>query len=102
MLTFLFWNVNNRLLEERIARLVRLHEVDVLMLAECGMSVESVLSALNGDFCSAPGTCNAISVYTRFDPTFQSPINEGNRHTIRRLSLPGRPELLLAVVHFPK
>lgn len=35
MLTFLFWNVNKKPNEERIARLARLHGVDVVILAEC-------------------------------------------------------------------
>ena len=46
LVSFLFWNVNGKPLEERIARLARANDVDVLMLAECNSEPEEVLAAV--------------------------------------------------------
>ncbi len=47
MLTFLFWNVNKKPLQNLIAALVEEHRVDVLILAESDITDVAMLRALN-------------------------------------------------------
>jgi hypothetical protein len=47
MTTFLFWNLNKRLLEDIVAETADLHHVDVLILAECEIPSYVMLEALN-------------------------------------------------------
>ena len=49
----------------------------------------------------APGCRLPVEVFTRFSPDFLVPTLESGRFSIRRMSLPARPELLLAMVHLP-
>jgi hypothetical protein len=105
MLTFLFWNTNRRPLAGMIARLVEEHGVDVLMLAESGAGAVEVLRRLNedsSDFHYAPSRVpTAVDVFTRFSGEFLKPTFESGRVSIRRMALPARAELLLALVHLP-
>ncbi len=43
MASFLFWNLCGRRLELVLRRLIRRHEIDVLMLAECAIPEDSML-----------------------------------------------------------
>ena len=105
MLTFLFWNVNRKPLQNLIAALVEEHRVDVLILAETEIPDVGMLRALNpgGDpeFHLPPSFCPSIKIFTRFPREFLEQVSEGNRYSIRRLVLPGRQEVLLAAVHLP-
>ena len=103
MLTFLFWNLKNAR-PDLLASIVRRRDIDVLMLAECPMEPAVVLQALNNEqaeFFYAPGNCPKIALYTRFSDEFLPPQAEWPDFTIRRLTLPRKPELLLCAVHFP-
>jgi endonuclease/exonuclease/phosphatase family metal-dependent hydrolase len=106
MISFLFWNLNKRPLQDRVVRLAREHEVDVLMLAECELTPPVVLEALSswggGVYCFPYSEAGKIHIYTRFPPTslvsvFDDP---ARRLTVRHLILEERVDLLLAVVHF--
>ncbi len=103
--TVLFWNLNKKDLKEPIARLAALHDVDVLLLAECTMIVSEVLLALNAsrnDYFFSPGIlCEKIQVFTRFPGEFAGPVHEDSRLTIRRLTLPLMEDILLSALHFP-
>lgn len=106
MVTFLFWNIGNRRLNEIICRLVARHDVDMLMLTECAMEPYEVLETLNESiepaFHFAPGIgCQQVKIFCRFDPQFLRPIYESDRLTIRRLNLPGLIDILIAVTHLP-
>jgi hypothetical protein len=107
MLTFLFWNLGGKDLTPVVANLARRHDVDLLMLAECEIPSQALLGALNAKnptpFAEPDGQslCDRIVIYPRFDPSFLKRKKEGPRHTGRLLTLPGRGELLLFVVHFP-
>ena len=105
MTTFLFWNLNRKRLEPTVASLAQRHEVDVVMLAETATDPVVALSDLNdhdsGGFHFPPSQCQKIRIFTRFSSTWLKPVRESRRLTIRRLSLPGQLEVLLAVVHFP-
>jgi len=104
MLSFLFWNVNRKPLQAIIANLVLQHKVDVLMLAECSIAPAVLLRALNqsgeSKYHYAPSICKKVQLFTSFDDKLIRPIFEADRLTIRRLSLQGRMDILLAVTHF--
>lgn len=105
MLTFLFWNINRKPLADAIVRLVQEHRVDVLMLAESVSGPVGMLQKLNqdsADFHYAPSRApTAVDVFTRFSGQFLTPTFESGRVSIRRMALPARVELLLAMVHLP-
>ncbi len=104
MVTFLFWNINKKPLEETIARIAQRYDIDVLIFAECDIPVVTLLKQLNADgaryhFAPTIG-CEKISIYTQFSDNLK-PVLETNRLTVRRLSLSGRREILIAATHFP-
>lgn len=107
MISFLFWNLNGKDLEDRVVRLVEHLDVRVLMLAECGKSPQGLLDLLNGSSQGVwhyPESASArIKVLTRFPPQTMKVVFEdsADRISIRRLITPNSPEILLAVLHFP-
>lgn len=105
MRTFLFWNLNKKRLEQLVADLAQLHDVDVLILTECEIPTHVMLEALNRKanpkFHLTEGECRAIVIYTRFSSGFLQKMFETARLTIRRLGLPDTDEIILAAVHHP-
>jgi exonuclease III len=105
MMTFLFWNVGAEPRSVQIAQLAVHLNADVLMLTEVVDEPIDLLRALNKDvgaYSYARGINNTkIHVLARFAEQFVAPVFETSRLTVRRLSLPGVLEILLAVVHFP-
>jgi hypothetical protein len=105
MTTFLFWNTRQKPVEEAIAALVETHMVDVLILAEFSTRPVELLERLNQPgkvgFHLTYGVSKGIVVFTGFSSQFVHPIFETDRISIRRLSLPARVEILLALVHLP-
>ncbi|HLG17224.1 MAG TPA: hypothetical protein VJH03_22425 [Blastocatellia bacterium] len=105
MTTFLFWNLNKKRLEELVASLAEVHEVDVLILTECEVPAHSMLEVLNrragAKFHLTDSQCAEIVIYTKFSPEFLRKKCDSGRLTIRRLRLPGSEEILLAAVHHP-
>ena len=105
MTTFLFWNLNRRDLAHLVNQVVYENEVDVLILAECEVPSNKVLSSLNGnrkhEFHFPTSLCERVRIFTRFSRRFIRPLYETDRLTIRRLRLPATPEILLAAVHLP-
>jgi hypothetical protein len=106
-ITFLFWNVNQRPLFNRIARIAAAHSVDVVILAECAMQSSVVSRALNAagaaTFRVVPGSGNELRLFThfplsgwhaRFQDTLEAWIGF-------RVSAPNVPDLLLFVLHLP-
>ncbi|MDM8518585.1 hypothetical protein QUF64_00955 [Anaerolineales bacterium HSG6] len=108
MLTFLFWNVNNKSLQENIVRLVQNHRVDVLMLAEYDdtIPIGNILSMLNRGqeslYHYVPNnSCKRVHLITRFNDSMMPSVYEDTRSVYRHLTLPGLPEILLVVSHLP-
>lgn len=70
MVSFLFWNLNGKPLEGRIARLARANDVDVLMLAECDSEPDEIVHALNqagtGKYRYPFSEGRRIRIFTRF------------------------------------
>jgi hypothetical protein len=102
---FLFWNLNRKPIQHLVKAIARSNDVDILVLVECEISIGTLLTELNSetpDFQFAPDReCERIRVFTRFHSGFLVPIFESDRYSIRRLRLPLRKEILIAMVHLP-
>ncbi len=104
MPNFLFWNVAGNATEELIASLAIANEVDLLVLAECKSDPNDLVRRLNRDAAEyqyAPGLCESLLFFTKFDTSFLVPVSETRRISIRRLTLPARDELLVVGAHLP-
>ncbi len=103
MTTFLFWNLHQNNCLDILVRLIHNYKVDVVMLAECTMQITDILLKLNANGGAAfhynPGECNRIVIISKFSKNKVKPILEDDHMTIRRLKLPDKIDLLLAVVH---
>jgi hypothetical protein len=106
MTNFLFWNLNNKPLQEVIANLAHKYDIDVLMFVECDISVYDILTSLNSgplvmyNYVPKIG-CDKVELFVKFPPEFIQAIYETSRLTIRRLQLPASVEVLLAITHYP-
>jgi len=103
---FLFWNLKGQSVETCVANLSRLHDVDVLILAECAIPPGKMLSAICAEndtpFHLTKSLCEKLVVYTRFSAERLTPLYEDpNSMSIRRLLLPDAPEVLLVLAHLP-
>lgn len=108
MLTFLFWNLQGKPLQHRVARIVGRCGVDVILLAECDVLEADVLAALNPPASSPNWTCppagsRRLQLFTRLPST--SVVDRftevADRMTIREIRPAAVPPLLLAGVHLP-
>jgi hypothetical protein len=105
MTTFLFWNLNRKPMATRVAKIAASRDVDVVILAEslikpAEMFVE-LRKATTRKFALPFTQCEKIAIYTRFPERFLKVEAEADRFTIRKLSLPGLEEILLAAAHLP-
>lgn len=101
---FLFWNINRRPITGAIVDLARSDRVDIVILVECEIAPATLLYALNrerADFHFAETPCKGVRVFTRFSLSFMRPVWESPRVSMRRLALPLRSEIILAVAHLP-
>ena len=103
---FLFWNINRRPLAGLVSDLAEIHQIDVVVLAECATDPSAMLQALNrplgtGFHFPNAGLCRKITVFTRFSGDSLEPVSETERTSIRRLTLPARKPVLLATAHLP-
>ena len=100
---FLFWNINRKTLADVVAELADEHRVDVVVLAESTGTPSALLQALNtggrSEYHFPEGHSKYVTILTRFSREYLQPVSEAGRVSIRRLSLPGRSEILMAAVH---
>ena len=80
MVTFLFWNLNQKPLQSAVAKLTLQHEVDVLMLVESIIPPALLLKELNRlgevSYHYAPGIgCKKIEILTKFTDQLKSSPN---------------------------
>src|SRR5712671_2585966 len=104
MPSFMFWNVARKSLPDLIVSLAFANDVDILVLAECQLDPNDLLRALNfksAVYEYAPGLCESLLFFTRFDSQFLALMHETPRVSIRRLQLPARKELILVGAHLP-
>lgn len=105
LVSFLFWNLGKRPLEERLARIVASEQVDVVLLAECAGSTQTYLAALDAAcgvaYEEPPYLSDRLRVLTRlpssqFNNRFDDPTGQ---LTIRELAIGPPPGILLAIAH---
>ncbi len=105
MLNFLFWNLQNKRLDETIVKITQKHRFDVLIFTEFNIEPALILKKLNRkgvfyDYAVSLG-CDKVKIFTKFPRNFILAVLETNRLTIRNLKLPGLEDILVAAVHFP-
>jgi hypothetical protein len=107
MITFLFWNIQGKPLQQRVARLVTRYGVDVLILAECVPLPNEILIALRArtvaHWVYPPASSERLRVFTRLPAASVVDLftEVFDRMTIREIRPPGAPAFLLAGVHLP-
>jgi hypothetical protein len=106
-ISVLFWNLNDRPLAPRVARLTASLNADVVILAECETTPAVVSRALNAAGASryglAPGCGDKLRVFSRLPsgairPLVQDPLEAWLGLV---LSPPNLPELMLFAAHLP-
>ncbi len=107
MANFLFWNTAKKDLTMEVARLVQLHDVDMLILAESrGIPAVQLLEAVNAHpgvdirFHHVVGQ-ERIRIYSRFPDRAVTQVFDSGGISIRRIHLPGFEEFLLVAAHLP-
>jgi hypothetical protein len=110
MLTFLFWNLDGKPLQHSLAKLAERHQVDVLILAECAIPQQELLTELNRPIPNptrlgfrppdSDSLCERVVIYPRFPTRRFKRRAESAYYTGRVLSLPGRESVILFAVHF--
>lgn len=105
MLTFLFWNIRRRPLQEFIAELVEAYEVDILLLAESDVAVTDMIQQLDSRqgarFHYPTNPSERIAIYTRFNPQWMRLILDEDGLSIRLVNHPLYGELLIVAAHLP-
>ncbi len=103
---FLFWNIKKNSIGRVLSDIVEEHKVEVVILAECSDKIEiEILNGLNTEtddlFHLTASNETRVVIYTRFPDDFIKSEYNDEFLTVRRVSLPARREILLAVIHFP-
>jgi len=97
--------MNRKPLAGLVAELAVCHQIDVIVLVECGRERGELLREINlrsgGGFHRAEGLNGASVIFTRFSSQFLQPAFDSSRVSISRLHLPARFPVLLAVLHLP-
>src|SRR5258708_16220812 len=100
---FLFWNVRRNSVGQILSDLARVHDVEVIILAECS-DERAVLRDLNRNadplFRLTDSANTRVLIYTRFPREFISSEYHDDFLTIRKLALTGRTEILLVAATF--
>ena len=104
-LTFLFWNIDENHVTNRIVRIVRHYHVDIMILAECKIKESEILLKLNEKkteffFNNSRIPGHKIRIFSKFHDRYFHPVQEsGNRLTIRKLILSANFVILVAALH---
>jgi endonuclease/exonuclease/phosphatase family metal-dependent hydrolase len=103
-LNILFWNVQHKDLTAQLVNLAQSREVDIFVLAENPVSSVRLIQALNTEradyFQNHPlSNCRKITIITKFDYDFITPVEEDNRVTIRLVNLPSVEPFMLTALH---
>lgn len=107
MLTVLFWNIQKKPLLDRVARIVRTHAVDVVVLAECVQTDAELLATLNmgvGKKFRCPRRLT-----DKFRIAFSNPIlrlphrrdSVGEHMSFYEPQFRRKPSFILAIAHLP-
>jgi len=105
MLRVLFWNINKKPLAEQLRQLCQVHEVDILVLAECEMLDDELLPALNKDaertFINPENPSDRLSFIIRPPDAPFKLVSDTKHCAIRAITTPSGKDILLVAIHFP-
>lgn len=105
MTNILFWNINKKPLLEEIVLLCHIHDIDILVLAECELSDVKILQAINPDLerkYLAPFNPSAyLSFFYRYPPEYITLVKDDGRTSMRRISPPIGNDFILVALHLP-
>ncbi len=105
---FLFWNLDKRPLQESVANLAAAHDLCIVILAECDIEPETMITEFSAkgmsgfQYADTPGSAGSdIRIFTRLPKVELRPVlDDPNKHlTLRRMVFSHVPDLLLVVVH---
>jgi hypothetical protein len=103
MITFLFWNIQNKRLETRLAKIVASNRVDIVVLAESVIEPQIVLYELfhhtGSEFALLYSQCDKLKIYSKIPQRYFEPLREGKRFTIHQLSLSTEKALTIVAAH---
>lgn len=105
-LTFLFWNLNRKMLQAEVAALAQEHQADFVLTCDDVVSPALLLDALNtpmpARFSFLPTYARSrVQIYATISPDWVTPRFDNRQVTIRSIDVPGRTSFLLAGVHLP-
>jgi endonuclease/exonuclease/phosphatase family metal-dependent hydrolase len=105
MLTLLSWNIGRRSIADRVARIARGRDADIVALAECAAPnwVTRRLNESTGARYFPANTRSRLTIYTRFMPNALATLSETNYYSIRELrAVQGiRDSLIIVTAHLP-
>lgn len=98
----LFWNVKKNPVGPILSEIVRRHDVEIVVLAEC-LNESAILVDLNATsnrlFHLTDSQGTRIVIYTRFSPEYIKTVHSDKFLTIRHIILPEKRHILLAAMH---
>ena len=106
MVSFLFWNVNRNPVQEIVAELAELYEIDVIILAESNIEESNMVFELNSRtdsrYSTPPRRGRRIDIYTRFPSNWFTSVADPYGMSIQHLEDPIlNSKLLVVAVHLP-
>ncbi len=105
MATILFWNINRRQMESDLYKLCKQCGVDILILAESGVSDSRLISLLNEDgkdIYKAPARPSSrLSYYIRYPLASYKPKFDEGGISISHITPPVGADIILVALHLP-
>jgi exonuclease III len=104
MIKFLFWNTRRKVLENLVAELCQIHQIDILILVENTALPSQMLSSLNVNsssyrFHHSPS--EKTKLYSRLSNTSIKNIRDNIDVSFRLIRLPSKKDILLVAAHLP-
>lgn len=103
---FLFWNIGGHQAASVVRDLAVATDADIIILAESKIDPAKIILALNENSSayrfSPTVLCDRLQFFSKFDGSLFGPIlYESDKTSLRRVSLPGRQQIILAATHLP-
>lgn len=102
---FLFWNLNRRPISSLVAELAREFDIDVIILAECGIDSDTLTKQLSStvgfDYSEIFSPKPRIRMFVRFDPSWIALASDPPYAMIRYVTHPDVPNFLIVAAHMP-
>lgn len=99
-----FWNINEKNIDSELQLLSEEINPDILLLAECKISIANVLLALNNTktkyFFNQDPICTKILMFSKFHDKYVMPTTSSLRYTVRVISIPTYPQFNLMCLHY--